>query len=265
MRHLRAICVSRSPRQRERFLASLRLLSLVAVVLVASIAAGCGGSGKSGAKTTSTGGSSTTTAATTSSNDQQDNTLTELDNLPLRTLQACPASGDSARAVAYHGLLAYADCGTGSAQVRVGNTSLKLEHGHCTIQKRGGVSYQFGTYVADERVPYSKRNLKLWFGPAHVFVVLGFTNITPSYKLTTGDGTYVDTPVDNVEKAKYGITIGVSGKGKQWEADLQQTKTMTLTNRRMRGSFTATAKNGEKMSGTFQCGNRIEGDGAPQP
>ena len=267
MRHPRAICASLAPRHQEPLKAaspgSLSLATLALVVL----AAGCGGTGKSGGKATSAGESSTSSAttATTTGASEWKYEDRELASIPLRDLQACPSGDFPEWAVLYQGLRAYVRCGMGSARVRAGNTSMRLENGYCSIDKRGGVTYEFGSYIYDEDVPDSVLNRKDPSSPHGFGVSLGYTNITPSYKITTGDGTYVDTPVNKFEKAKYGITVVVSGDGKLWENDFHHhTTTVTLTHGRTRGSFTATTEKGESMSGTFQCGSRIDGSGAPQ-
>jgi hypothetical protein len=191
----------------------------------------------------------------------------ELAGISLRELQACPSGDDPEWAVLYKGLRTWVDCGTGSARIRAGNTSMRFDHGYCYLEKRGGAGYHFGTYVADETVSLSdpRHNDKTWFQPLHFWVTLGLTNITPSYEVTPVDGTYTDTPVNNFEKAKHGINVVITGNGKMWDSDfLHHTTTVTLTHGRTRGSFTATTKNGVKISGTFRCGSRIDGSGAPQ-
>lgn len=227
----------------------------LSLVLVALLAAGCGG-GKSGNGAATTGAETTTTA---SGPYEAKYANKELATIPLRELQKCPASGNTAWNVLYHGKKAISQCGTGSAAVRVGGTTVKLQNGWCSINQSGDVSYYFGTIVNDPSLSGLDQP-KLAYGPLRFELTLG---IAP-HQGAKGDGSFVDAPVTDITKAKYGINAVVASNGKLWTNDgFEHTTTVTLTHQRRQGSITATTALGESMSGTFRCGDRIVGDAAP--
>jgi hypothetical protein len=243
-------------------------LSPVAFVLVALLAAGCGGeksgneAGTTAAETTTTGAETTTTASasTTASGPSEDAFANkELATISLRQLQECPASGSTQWNVLYHGKKAISQCGTGSAVVKGGGTTVKLQNGWCSINQSGDVSYYFGTIVNDPSLSGLDQP-KLAYGPLRFDLSLG---IAP-HEGAKGDGTFVDSPVSDITKAKYGINAVLASNGKLWTNDgFEHTTTVTLTHQRTQGSITATTALGESMSGTFRCGDRIVGDAAP--
>lgn len=159
----------------------------------------------------------------------------------------------------YHGKQAISQCGTGSAVVRGGGTTVRLQNGWCSLNQSGDVSYYFGTIVSDPSISGLDQPA-LAYGPLRFELSLG---IAP-HEGAKGDGTYVDVPVADLTKAKHGINVVIAANGKLWANDqFHNTTTVTLTHERTRGSFTATAITGGSMSGTFNCGNRIVGDAAP--
>lgn len=236
---------------------------VVPVFVLAVIAAGCGGGGKSeneaattAAETTTTSGAETTIASGPSEDAYANK---ELATISLRQLQKCPGSGSTQWLVLYHGKKAISQCGTGSAEVRGGGTTVKLENGWCSINQSGDVSYYFGTIVNDPSLSGLDKP-DLAYGPLRFDLSLG---IAP-HEGAKGDGTFVDAPVEDVTKAKHGINIVIAANGKLWTNDqFDHTTTVTLTHNRTRGSFAATAITGGSMSGTFRCGDRIVGDTAP--
>jgi hypothetical protein len=268
MRHPRAIRAIWTPRYDGRLaVTGLRLLSLLALVLVTSIAIGCGAGRKGGEATTAAGGGTSTATSTSNTNAATGNDSEEryahreLASIPLRELQKCPESGSAVSwAVRYHGKRAKAWCGTGSAVVRVGSTTMNLRNGWCSLETSGYVSYYFGANIADPTVSVNQR--EILYGPKRLDITLG---LTPNYQPAKRDGTYVDA-AGGPSKAKYGISIIVSGNGKTWANDeFDHTTTVTLTHQRTRGSFSATDSIGGSMSGTFRCGSVITGDAAPLP
>jgi hypothetical protein len=243
MRHLRAIWCA--------------LFSFSLAVALTAMATGCGGSGK----TTPAGSGSTTTPATDAVTgvSQERYAHTELASISLRQLQECPSDGSTTWVVQYHGKQARASCGTGSAAVRAGNTTITLKNGWCAMNSAGDVNYYFGTIVDDPSVSGLDQP-GLAYGPLRFDITLGIAPHQP----VNSDGTYTDTPVGDVTKTKYGINAVIAGNGNLWTNDqFDHTTTVTLTHQRTRGSFTATAVTGGSISGTFRCGSRVVGDAAP--
>jgi hypothetical protein len=143
--------------------------------------------------------------------------------------------------------------------VRGGGTTVRVQNGWCSINQAGDVSYYFGTIVNDPSISGLDQPA-LAYGPLRFDLSLG---IAP-HQGAKGDGTFVDAPVADLTKAKYGINVVIAANGKLWTNDqFDNTTTVTLTHERTRGSFTATAITGGSMSGTFRCGNRIVGDTTP--
>ena len=232
-------------------------LSLLACVLVALLASGCGGGSKSGNEAATTTEAVTTTSAetTTAAGGPSEDVYTnkELATISLRKLQECPASGSTQWRVLYRGKRAIVHCGTGSAALRAGQTTITLKNGWCSMNEAGDVSYYFGSIVNDPSVSGLDQPA-LAYGPLRFDLTLG---IQP-HQAVRDDGTYVDTPVTDITKSKYGINAVIAGNGKVWTNDgFGHTTTVTLTHDRTRGSLAAITANGESMSGTFSCGDRI--------
>jgi len=252
---------TRAPRHYQRL--ALLCLYLVSLVLAASVVGGCGGKKKSATTAAQTTEAVTTEAATISTTESTTTTAglpqdfyakRELSTIPLSELQKCPENGGSQWDVLYHGQHTIVNCGTGSAVARAGGTTIEAKNGWCALYKHtGSVSFYFGAAVQGSGA-FVFNHPEIAYGPSRIDISFG---IKP-HQSAMHDGTYVDTPVSDLNRAKYGMNIIVAGNGKLWANDgFHHTTTVTLKKGRMQGSFTATAHTGGSMTGTFRCGDHI--------
>lgn len=232
-----------------------KLATLILVTLV--LIPGCGSSGDSGSSGSGgdTSESSTSTTANESADPAQRFAKTEVTTIPIADLQACPDDYTFSFPVLYKGREAQANCGRGTATIKVGATSFTTGHGWCEIDS-DNVSYNFGTTILDST---GDGKSAPQYGPDGFSLSLGAQ--TKDAKPVAKDGVYVDGPM---VKPPYRSNLVIQNDTKLWTADtLYHTTTVTLTHGRTRGAVAATNHDGTKISVTFQCGNRIVGTDAP--